>query len=297
MPTPARGGFALAGAGLMALSLMLGAAGCGGKSPTQPTPTPPSTPPTTPTTPTTPEPPPTTPQVVPSLSKTNFVAFGDSLTEGVSSIDPTTLRMLMASQPYPQRLQAMLLSRYSKQNITVANRGKAGEQAVDGLSRFIDVLRQDQPQVVLLLDGYNDLNVYGAKNMTKVVGAVESMVKECRARGILVYVGTLPPERAGSAKALPPDTYEKYNSEIIRMANDKGAKVVDLSHIVSLGAIGEDGLHPTDAGYEQLATAYFNALRDSLETAQTTLVARPVSANAAASAPAAATGHAAGASH
>jgi lysophospholipase L1-like esterase len=263
------------------LLLMAGTVACGGSSPTQPTPTP--TQPTTPTTPTTPDPPPstpTTPQVIPVLSKTNFVAFGDSLTEGVSSIDPTTFRMLMASQPYPQRLQAMLASRYTGQTITVLNRGKAGEQAVDGLSRFIDVLRQDQPQVVLLLDGYNDLNVYGAKNMTKVVGAVESMVKECRARGIRVFVGTLPPERQGSQKALPSDTYEKYNSEIIRMATDKGATVVDLSHIVTLGAIGEDGLHPTDSGYEQLAAAYFGAIRTALETAQTTSAARPASATA-----------------
>jgi lysophospholipase L1-like esterase len=267
-----------------ALIVMAGTVACGG-SPTKPSP--PPTTPTTPSTPTTPDPPPstpTTPQVVPVLSKTNFVAFGDSLTEGVASIDPKTLRMLLASQTYPQRLQSMLASRYTGQTVTVANRGKAGEQAVDGLSRFIDVLRQDQPQVVLLLDGYNDLNVYGAKNMTKVVGAVESMVKECRARGIQVFVGTLPPERPGSAKALPSDTFEKYNSEITRMAVDKGATIVDLSHIVTLGAIGEDGLHPTDAGYEQLAAAYFGAIRTALETAQTTSTARPSSATAGAQA-------------
>ncbi len=36
---------------------------------------------------------------------------------------------------------------------------------------------------------------------------------------------------------------------------------MDLSHIVTLGAIGDDGLHPTDSGYEQLAAAYFSAIR------------------------------------
>ncbi len=103
----------------------------------------------------------------------------------------------------------MLAGRYTGQTITVADRGKAGNQAVDGLSRFIDVLRQDQPQVVLLLDGYNDLNVYSAI-MTKVVGAVESMVKNAAcARGF--GCSSAPCARAAGRGEGAAVRREKYN--------------------------------------------------------------------------------------
>lgn len=246
----------------VALLLAAGVAACSGGSPTTPTPPPPAGPPDPPVNPPPPPPPPTAPPV---LGATKFVAFGDSLTEGVTALEPATLMKLVASQPYPQRLQALLSDRYTTQTITVQNRGLAGEQAADGRPRLIDVLRKDQPEVVLLLEGYNDMSAYGSKGLPRAIGGLEGMIKEARGRGMRVFVATLPPERDGGRKALPTDLLAKFNSEVVKMAADEGATVVDLSRSVTVGAIGDDGVHPTDAGYEQFAGAFFTVVSTGLE--------------------------------
>ena len=128
-----------------------------------------------------------------------------------------------AASKVPSLLQGLLTQRYTKQTPTVLNRGKAGEQAVDGQSRFIDVLRQDSPQVVLLLDGYNDLNAYGKSGITRAVGAIETMVKQARSRGMIVLLATLPPERPGAPKTLSTSITTEFNKQIIGTAQDEGA--------------------------------------------------------------------------
>ncbi len=155
------------------------------------------------------------------------------------------------------------------------NRGKAGEQAVDGQSRFIDVLRQDSPQVVLLLDGYNDLSAYGKNGIARAVGAIESMVKQARSRGVIVLLATLPPERPGAPKTLSTSITTEFNKQIIGTAQDEGAQLVDVSRELDLSAVGIDGVHLTDAGYQQLASIFAMHIQGLFEQAGTTS-ARPV---------------------
>jgi lysophospholipase L1-like esterase len=240
-------------------------AACGSKSPTSPTP--PIETPTTPTPPTEPTPPPVNPPAPPppTLKYTKFVGFGDSLTEGVISPLPTLMIKLDAPNAYPAILQGLLAQRYTAQTLTVLNRGKAGEQAADGLSRFIDVLRQDAPQVAILLEGFNDLSAYGNKGITQAVGAMESMVKQARSRGVVVMLATLPPERPGAAKTLPTSVYNEFNRQITGTAQDEGAQLVDLSHELSLGSIGSDGVHLTEAGYQEMANVFFRHIQSSYE--------------------------------
>jgi lysophospholipase L1-like esterase len=241
---------------------------CGSKSPIAPTP-PPQTP-TPPTPPPQPQPTPDPPPPAPTLRFTTFVAFGDSLTEGTISPAPTLLLKLDPSQAYPALLQGLLVQRYTKQTPIVLNRGKAGEQAVDGQSRFIDVLRQDSPQVIVLLDGYNDLAAYGSNGITRAVGAIETMVKQARSRGIIVILATLPPERPGAQRALSASITNEFNRQIIGTAQDEGAQLVDLTHELDLSAIGVDGLHLTEAGYQQLANIFYMHIQSLYEQAPTT---------------------------
>jgi lysophospholipase L1-like esterase len=246
-------------------------AACSSKSPTSPTP------PVTPTTPDSPPPPPPLdpppPSSPPTVRFTKYVAFGDSLTEGVVSPAPALLMTLDASQAYPAILQGLLARRYTAQNPTVVNRGIAGEQAVDGLPRFIDVLRFDAPQVVIVLEGYNDLSTFGDRGITRAVGAVESMIKEARARGVVVMLATLPPERPGAPKTLPASIFNEFNKQIIGTAQDEGAQLVDLTRELNLSAIGIDGIHLTEAGYQQLAGVFFTHIQALYEQAPQTTAA------------------------
>ena len=125
------------------------------------------------------EPPPQTP--APRLSRTRIVAFGDSITEGVVSTFSLQL-LLDLPGSYPERLRAELTTRYRDQSIFLFNEGKAGEWAEDGKARFPDVIRQDAPEVIILMEGANDLGFLGRKGISATIGQLETMVKYARAR-------------------------------------------------------------------------------------------------------------------
>jgi acyl-CoA thioesterase-1 len=76
---------------------------------------------------------------------TIYVAFGDSITEGVGDEE---------GGGYPPRLEALLIAR--GRDADVRNRGVAGETTVDGLARIDSVIAQGG-DVMLIMEGTNDL--------------------------------------------------------------------------------------------------------------------------------------------
>ena len=252
------------------LTLGLLAAACS-SSPTQPTsPQPPPTPPVTPppTPPPDPNPPagPSTPPPPPRLAKIRFVAFGDSLTEGVVSA-PVTFTLTTVPYAYPARLNDALHARYTAQpEIVVFNEGKAGEFALDGKVRLPDAIKADTPDVVLLMEGANEINVLGRKGISRAVGALEDMIKDSQRRGVIVFVATLPPQRAGGVRAEGAAYVDELNAQIRKTALDEGATLVDVNAQLDLSFVGADGLHLTEAGYVRLGAIFADAIRQSFET-------------------------------
>ena len=215
------------------------------------------------------------PPPAPTITVDRFLAFGDSMTEGTTS--PTFQSVLTAglSQSYPYKLQDRLRARYTAQTVFVMNGGKAGERAMDGVGRLPDVISEAQPNVLLLLEGVNDLNAFGGDGIGPAVGALETMTKFARARGISVFVATLPPQRPGGPKADSEHLIGRFNDEIKRMAPEEGAFVVDRNAGFDLSLIGADGLHPTEAGYARFAEIMFDAMRSRFErTASTSTLTR-----------------------
>lgn len=249
----------------LALIVALALAACGGRTPTSPQP---------PVDPNDPPPPPPPPP--PTLSVTTFLAFGDSITAGTESA-PLPMLALDAgiAVSYPFKLQDLLRERYSDQTINVYNAGKPGEKAADGAARFEGVVDDANPDVVFLMEGANDLNSLNANTMTELemetrittaVNYMENMVRRALREHVKVYVATLPPEREDSPKGKHGAPWvERYNSELKAMAKKKGAKVVDLGSKFPLELIGEDGLHPTDAGYDQMAEIFFETIKKAFE--------------------------------
>ena len=91
----------------------------------------------------------------PAQSRT-FLAFGDSITAGTKS-DPVTLRLVPAAYAYTVLLQSRLAARYTLQTPIVWNEGVGGEFTSDGLIRLRPLLLQFRPEVLLLMEGTNDL--------------------------------------------------------------------------------------------------------------------------------------------
>jgi lysophospholipase L1-like esterase len=188
------------------------------------------------------------------------MAFGDSLTEGQVSPAPTLLMRLVSQAAYPGRLQAMLAARYTDQTPTVSNQGVGGEHAEDGAPRFVRAIRNENPDAVLLLEGINDISALGDRGASIALSAMDAMCKEARNRRVAVFLATLPPERDGSTRALSRSTLDRYNEDLRRLARGEGAVVVDLARDLDVSAVGADGLHLTEAGYERVATLFLQAI-------------------------------------
>jgi lysophospholipase L1-like esterase len=227
----------------------------------------------------------------PRLSATKFVAFGDSITEGV--LDPpcrtTSVRGLSAQvdelrlleqsvnnpTSYPTKLQGLLTSRYTLQMPDVINEGKAGEGVAAGGLRLPGVLSTDRPQILLLEEGINDIDASNpAPSIAYVVNGLASMIQQARDAGVQqVFVANFLPERAGACRGERAGAIVPANNQIQPMVVANGAVLVDLYAAfggeASPPLIGFDGLHPTAAGYELIAQTFFDAIRKKLEVTAT----------------------------
>ncbi len=203
---------------------------------------------------------------VPTLTRTRFVAFGDSLTEGKVSLGPSVL-IDAGSHSYPSRVRSLLMARYTSQSITVVNEGWGGERADESLPRFREALDDHRAEAILLMHGVNDLIGQTAGRVQTAADGVEELIKEARHQGAVVFVATLPPFGSGP-KASCHECIEPYNRLIRNIAAAKGATLVDVHAAWAGGAglMGADGIHPTAAGYEVIATEFVNAIRQVLET-------------------------------
>jgi lysophospholipase L1-like esterase len=190
------------------------------------------------------------------------------------------LQLLASSKTYPGQLEMMLKARYTAQTqqIVVVNRGIQREQATDGARRLPSELSANTPDVLLLLEGVNDLNTGNpAASMSAALAALRAMIIQARGNSVRVMVGTLLPERADGYNSGAINLIVPFNSQLVPMASAEGALVVDLydaflPHLSDW--IGVDGLHPNEAGYQAMAQVFFTAIRASYETAGSSMPTR-----------------------
>jgi lysophospholipase L1-like esterase len=200
-----------------------------------------------------------------ALGVTRLVGFGDSITAGVqSSFDPRFL-FAAANGGYVERLQAGLNSYHAPQQFEVFNEGLPGEMAIFALSRFRSMLTARRPEAVLLLEGINDLN--NNVSVSRTIGALQDMVNAATVQGVPVLIATMYqtyestyPDgvvRANSASIVP-----AFNAAIRTTFSGRlNVHLVDLEpqmHDRSL--VGNDGLHPTDAGFDRMAAIFLEAV-------------------------------------
>ena len=229
----------------------------------------------------------------PVLSATQFLSFGDSVTYGedgqqsiASSIELMRSRVHPAFQvPLPQRYPTVLLqsltSRYKTQSFKVENAGNPGEAAGDNTAnptavvRFIGLVGSRAYQVVLILEGSNDI-FYGDPNAEQpAIDGLRVMLRYAKSQSVRPYLATIPPMVApnprtscdpvcrGGGFALVND----LNDRIRTLATTEGVTLVDVNQAFggNLALIGPDGLHPNANGYAKIADTFFKAITTTLE--------------------------------
>jgi lysophospholipase L1-like esterase len=194
------------------------------------------------------------------------MAFGDSITAGEISFNATML-LLDPSRSYPTDLATLLRARYPQQTIDVFNDGLSGETAVQGSARISADIVRNSPQVLLLLEGVNDLQQNKDEGINPAIDALKFDIRDAQRRGCTVFISTLLPQKSGS-RAVSADLIEPMNDKIRALAAQERVVLVDgWQAFVGKEAmlIGEDGLHPTPEGYQTLAQTFFDSIQAHLE--------------------------------
>jgi lysophospholipase L1-like esterase len=201
--------------------------------------------------------------VAAAIGVEKFLAFGDSVTEGENGIASRGYRTLFIDLPnsYPTLLQTMLRERYPAQTqIEVVNEGLGGERATESLPRLASALDRHRPQVLLLLNGYNDLLHDGEDAANDIGEAIRDSIRDARGSGVQhVLVSTLPPSRSGK-RQIATTAIEETNRFIRQVTSAEGAILVD-PYPAFLGQeqqlVSDDGLHLTPAGNRVVAETFF----------------------------------------
>ncbi len=234
----------------------------------------------------------------PQLLATKFLAFGDSLTAGVTSTPIQGVVQLEPHKSYPFKVQAKLAQRYLMQFIDVVNAGAAGEDAALAVSRFQSRLAQHQPEVVLLMEGANDLGDAGAgAGAAAAADALETMVVSAKAAGSDLILATLPPQRSVRDTAT---LVQPFNDLVRAIATRQQVPLVDVYTVINTGqcatfsmlptafqsagavqridttipCIGDDHLHPTEEGYDLMAEAFVDRIVGIYDVVVTPTVGR-----------------------
>jgi lysophospholipase L1-like esterase len=130
------------------------------------------------------------------------------------------------------------------------------------------VLRAVGPEVVILMHDANDITVLGRPAIGQTAAFLNTMARDARFAGAEVVLCTLPPQRAGGARATDPGVLADYNTAVREIARGEGAILVDFAaEFGDVGLIGADGLHPVEAGYARMAQILFDTLRRRFEAA------------------------------
>ena len=174
-----------------------------------------------------------------------FVALGDSLTSGYNDPGPA----------WPDRLDA------EDANLRLVNNaGVPGDLTSGMLSRLDRDVFAYNPGVMFLLGGTNDLGHYVSS--TTIIANLRAIVVKAKARGIKVFLITVPPNSSSVMTA----RIDSLNADIQHLANTYALYLIDIHTPLSAsnGLIASkytvDGLHFNGAGAQLVANTIYNRI-------------------------------------
>jgi lysophospholipase L1-like esterase len=173
-----------------------------------------------------------------------ILAFGDSLTYGTNADK---------AQSYPSVL-AQLSSH------AVINAGVAGEISADGLKRLPAVLDEEQPKLLILIHGGNDILRRIPHEQT--VANLRAMIAEAKKRNIKVVILGVPALQLFSAVGL----FSLESDPLYQQVAEAEKVPIDLKSlpdIISNRELKSDEVHPNAQGYQRLADAVFTLLKNT----------------------------------
>jgi lysophospholipase L1-like esterase len=177
------------------------------------------------------------PKLEPLNKDAVILAFGDSLTSGKGA---------HKQQAYPARLQS-LISR------TVINAGVTGEVSLSGLRRLPNLLKQYQPDLIIICHGGND--ILRQSNLQLTRNHIQQMIDLSLSHGTQVVLVGVPEFGLFLSSAA-------FYAEL---AEDNRLPIENtvLSDVLKKAAYKSDQIHPNAEGYAVIAERLAELLEDS----------------------------------
>jgi lysophospholipase L1-like esterase len=196
-------------------------------------------------------------------ARSSVLAFGDSITDGVSATKD-------ADNRYPDQLAERLAA--SGRPVGVLNSGIAGNRVLEdtdccgegALSRFgRDLLDHPEARAVIVMEGLNDLGFNPDVTGAQLIEAHRELIEVAHQHGRRIIGGTLTPMKGSILDSPHGETVRDEVNAWIRHNAEYDA-VVDFEAVLADPADPDtlraeydagDALHPNDAGFEAMAAA------------------------------------------
>ncbi|TLU64228.1 arylesterase [Thalassotalea litorea] len=177
------------------------------------------------------------PQLKPLDSDATILAFGDSLTAG---------KGVAIEQSYPTVLSQLT-------GLDVINAGVSGEISKDGLARLPEVLDQYPVDLMILIEGGND--ILRNLDLSQTQENLDQMIQLAKHRGIDVVLFGVP------KKSLFSDSADFYHV----LANKHGLIFDDelIADMLRSSQFKSDSVHFNQKGYYKLAARAHELLQDN----------------------------------
>lgn len=220
----------------------------------------------------------------------SVVTLGDSLTEGSGDQSPE-------GGGYPFRLLSYVQAR--RADSSVFNVGHSGWSSTDLINGFdgapseLDQAVAANPDIACVWIGSNDLwalYAYGpedgttadleAADLKAFAANIDTILSRLTASGAAVYIAlsddqSLRPAAGTALWGISPVELTqmskqviRYNNVLIAAAKQRGATVVDFYHttlFTNAATLDGDGIHPNDAGYDQVAAIWWGAITPAIK--------------------------------
>jgi lysophospholipase L1-like esterase len=207
------------------------------------------------------------PAALPVAAQTKYIAFGDSITNPGGDFDDPS-RPCPEECGYPGRLEDLL--QQAGIEAEVVNAGFGGEDTAQGLSRLDQVLAAEGGDVLLLMEGTNDIS-RGLSPET-IRFNLDQMAQRAAARGLSTVHATVIP-RVPDARAGDGTNFftQLLAWEIRDLAHLRGRALADpfevfINHpnpFAELYSPGGDAAgHPNAEGFDLLAEIFFDVVRE-----------------------------------
>jgi len=166
-----------------------------------------------------------------------ILAFGDSLTAG---------KGVSVDKAYPAVLSELT-------GFRVVNAGISGETTEEGLERLPGVLDEENPSLLILFEGGND--ILRNQDLTQTKSNLNAMIKMAKDQGVQIALVGVP------RKQLFSSTAEFYGE----LAEEHELPLQDdiVASLLRKPAMKSDSVHFNNSGYRALAESIEELLRES----------------------------------